>query len=60
MNMSDEGWLSYEDSRKTMTEIFSKFETGNYVYFSITTNGIACDPMSSTTYICIDMGYVFE
>ncbi len=60
MDIADEGWMSYEGFRKTMTEIFNRFETENYVCFSITTKGITCGPMSSTTYICIDMGYVYE
>ena len=57
INMSDEGWMSYEDFRKIMTEISGKFETENYVCFEITTRGIACGPMSSTAHICIDMNY---
>ena len=57
LDIGDEGWMDYEDFDKIMAAIINRVETENYVCFSITTNGMACDPMSSTAYICIDMNY---
>jgi hypothetical protein len=40
--------------------IQNKLASKNLVLFEITTSGVACGPMSSTAYICIDMDYSID
>jgi hypothetical protein len=53
----DDPYLDLDTFHKVLKDEVDKGENSNFVCFSITTEGMACGPMSSTAYICIDMDY---
>ena len=53
----DDMFVDFEVFDKIMDKLSSMIETENYICFSLTENGIACGPICSTVYLCIDMNF---
>ncbi|UAM97279.1 hypothetical protein K8354_13245 [Polaribacter litorisediminis] len=57
VEFDDEMWVDVDDFNSLMEKLNTIEETENHICFAITETGMACGPVSSTGYICIDMCY---